>query len=133
MMMTACGGNPPPATTTAAEVNAPRTVDEQIALGQALYASKCAGCHGDSGHGKVPLVGSEALPLDPRPAQKARKEKFATALDVGGFVKRSMPADAPGTLSDTEAFAILAFDLHANGVKLDQVVNPAYAATIKLH
>lgn len=138
---TACGGAAPATAKSATTAGmpgttAPATVEEQIALGQKLYGQKCASCHGANGEGDAkdpPVVGKDALPLEPRPTQKVRKAKFMTAADVGTFVKSTMPADAPGTLTDTEALAILAFDLHANGVKLEKMVDPAYAAGIKLH
>lgn len=137
----ACGGAAPATANSATTAGmpgttAPTTVEEQIALGQKLYGRKCASCHGANGEGDAkdpPVVGKDALPLDPRPTQRVRKAKFATAADVGTFVKSAMPADAPGTLTDTEALAILAFDLHANGVKLDKMVDPTYAGAIKLH
>ena len=45
-----------------------------------------------------------------------------------------MPADAPGSLSLDEYVAILAFDLHANGVDLGaEPFTLDRAATIKIH
>jgi hypothetical protein len=73
------------------------------------------------------------LPLDPRPAQKVRKTQFHTAKDVAEFVVKNMPGDKPGSLAADEYFAILAFDLKANGVALTQPVDGAVAAGIVLH
>jgi cytochrome c len=106
----------------AAEPAAPEasgTAAEAAERGAALYGEKCASCHGDAGQGaKAPaVVGKDALPLDPRAGSK-RKGQFKTAFDVFQFVKTAMPGDAPGSLSDDEYRAIIAFDLKANGVDL---------------
>jgi len=37
---------------------------------------------------------------------------------TGGWAAKHMPGDAPGTLALDDYVAILAFDLHANGVDL---------------
>lgn len=103
--------------------------------GAALYGAKCAGCHGDAGQGaKAPaVVGKDALPLAPRPGSK-RTVQFKTALDVFDFVKTAMPGDAPGSLTDDEYRAIIAFDLKANGVDLTgKDVSDQTLAAIVLH
>lgn len=94
----------------------------QAAQGATLYGEHCGGCHGDSGQGTPggapPVAGKDALPLDPPANAKYRKATFHTARDVYDFVKANMPAKAPGTLSQDQYLAILAFDLTANGVDL---------------
>jgi hypothetical protein len=95
-----------------------------------------ATCHGDAGQGgkkAPPVVGKDALPLDPPAGAKVRKTKFHTAEDVFDFVKEKMPAKKPGSLKPDEYAAILAFDLTANGVKLDKKVTPEVAKSIVLH
>jgi cytochrome c len=95
---------------------------DQVAAGQSLYASKCASCHGAAGEGNgkaPPVVGiaKGALPLEPRPGSK-RTAQFKTVVDVGAFAKASMPPSSPGSLTEDEYWAILAFDLKANGIDL---------------
>jgi hypothetical protein len=51
----------------------------------------------------------------------------------GRVVVANMPGDKPGSLKADEYFAILAFDLKANGVALKQPVDAASAAAITLH
>ena len=116
----------------------PASAEEQIALGAKAYGANCARCHGDAGQGTrkaPPLVGVNALPLDPRPDQKLRKTQFHTALDVAQFAVDNMPPDADDRdeISPTEYWAIVAFDLNANGVRLDGLLSPATAANYKLH
>ncbi|HEU5057196.1 MAG TPA: c-type cytochrome [Kofleriaceae bacterium] len=108
---------------------------EAAERGAALYGQKCASCHGDAGQGaKAPaVVGKGALPLDPRPGSK-RGVQFRTALDVLQYVKARMPGDDPGSLSDEDARAIIAFDLKANGVDLTgKDLSDATLAAIALH
>jgi cytochrome c len=115
-------------------MGAPKSPEDQVALGQKLYAEKCTGCHGANAAGTKDgpaLVGKEALPAQPHAGQK-RSLTFATAQDVASFVKKSMPMDAPGSLTDDEAYAILAFDLHAKGVALGKKLDPTYAGTVRL-
>ena len=131
----ACGGSTKtPASPTSAGVTATSTAD--AALGAKLFASKCSECHGDQGQGSKkapPVVGKDALPKDPRPGQK-RQAQFHTAADVLAFIKAKMPGDDPGSLSDEDALAILAFDLQANGVDLKgQPLTRESAAQITLH
>jgi mono/diheme cytochrome c family protein len=114
-----------------------KAIDEQVAKGKGLYADKCASCHGDAGEGggKTPaVVGKDALPLEaPKTSKKRKGVKFETAADVFAWTKKNMPLKKPGSLTDEEYTAILAFDLVANGVKLEKPLDAAYAAEIKLH
>lgn len=109
-----------PAPASAAAPSGPTAKDQAVAGGQ-LYGELCASCHGGSGEGKgkaPAVVGKTALPLDPPAGAQFRKEKFKTAGDVYAFVKAKMPPKNPGSLTDEQTAAILAFDLQANGVDL---------------
>jgi len=44
----------------------------------------------------------------------------------------TMPPRAPGSLSAEEYWAVLAFDLSANGITLDQKLTPELAATLTI-
>ncbi len=126
----ACGGGN--------EANAPHPTD-QVAWGQELYGKHCASCHGDQGQGHAhdnapPVVGKEALPLDPPSTSKVRKAQFHTAKDVFDFVKANMPKGKAGSLTDEQYAAILAFDLKANGVDLaGKQLDATTATTFVLH
>jgi len=114
-LVAACGGAAPPPTIATA------STDGQAALGATLYAEKCSACHGDKGEGRgktPPVVGANGLPLDPPPTAKKRTAQFKTVADVFQFTKATMPADEPGSLSDEECWAILAFQLQASGKQL---------------
>lgn len=133
LSFSACGGSgAAPAESPASAP--PQTFAEQVALGQTLFGEKCAGCHGDSGEGnkgpRVVGLAEGALPLDPPPSATVRKSQFATVMDVASFVVQAMPPSAPGSLSQEEYFSILAFDLKANGIELDQKLDGALAQTL---
>jgi cytochrome c len=115
---------------------APTSFADQVAAGGTLYAQNCASCHGDSGQGdKAPrVVGLKdgALPLDPPADRKYRKSQFVTVADVASFVVANMPPKKGGSLTNDQYWAILAFDLHANGIDLPAVLTPAVAATLTI-
>src|SRR5262249_41302864 len=88
----------------------PESFSAQVERGQQLYGEHCAKCHGADGTGgKGPaVVGQGAL------------AKFSNAADVYAFASTKMPGDAPGSLPSDQMIAILAFDLHANGIDLEE-------------
>ena len=110
---------------------------DQADDGGKLFGKYCSKCHGDAGQGtkKGPaVVGKTALPLDPPTGAKVRKTQFKTAQDVAAFVAANMPANKPGSLTVDQYYAILAFDLKANGVDVSkEKIDPTTAAAIKLH
>lgn len=114
----------------------PTTAQQQIDAGKKLYTDTCSSCHGAAGQGvanKGPaVVGKDAFPLDPRKGQK-RNVKFHTAADVFAWASKNMPAKAPGSVGTDDMLAIFAFDLTANGIKLDKPLDGDAAAKIVLH
>ena len=122
--------------TPAPSAAAPTSFAAQVAAGETLYAQSCASCHGDSGQGgKAPrLVGLKegALPLDPPADRQYRKGQFVTVADVATFAVANMPPKKAGTLTGDQYWAIVAFDLHANGIDLPAPITPAVAATLTI-
>jgi mono/diheme cytochrome c family protein len=111
------------------------SVQAQIDQGKQLYVDRCAKCHGDAGQGTgkgPPVVGNDAFPQQPRPGAK-RDAEFHTAADVFAWASKHMPGDAPGSLSTDQYLAIFAFDLTANGIKLDKPLDGPAAQAIVLH
>jgi cytochrome c len=111
------------------------TATAQIEQGKQLYVEHCAKCHGDAGQGTdkgPPVVGKDAFPLQARAGAK-RDVAFHTAADVFAWASKNMPGDAPGTLSTDQYLAIFAFDLTANGIKLDKPLDGPAAQAIVLH
>ncbi len=130
-LLIACHHNEPPKSPEPAA----GTVAAQIDQGKQLYVEKCARCHGDAGQGSAkapPVVGKDAFPEKPRSGAK-RDADFHTAADVFAWTAKNMPGGAPGSLSTDQYLAIFAFDLTANGVKLDKPLDAAAAQAIVLH
>ncbi len=112
-------------------------VARQLEMGASAFSAKCSRCHGAAGQGsdRAPLlVGTGALPLQPRAGQK-RTRPFHTALDVALFATQAMPPDEEirATIPEADYWAILAFALSANGVALAAPVSAQNAASIVLH
>jgi cytochrome c len=126
-------GAPPPATAAA---SAAPTFATQVADGQKLYAANCANCHGEAGQGgkgpRVVGLAQGALPLDPPADRKYRKTRFVTVADVADFVVANMPPGKGGSLPPAQYWDILAFDLHANGVDLQQPLTADLAKTLTI-
>ena len=139
LSLAGCGGAsssappppPPPAAAAPTASAAPATFAEQVELGGKLYGENCASCHGASGSGgkAPPVVGLSkgALPLNPPATAKYRKSQFKTVADVADFAVKTMPPTAPGSLSGEQYWAILAFDLKANGINLEKKLDGTVA------
>ena len=111
-----------------------QAIATQIEQGRALYADKCAECHGATAEGTddgPALVGKDVLPREPRAGSK-RTVTFTTAADVLAFVTQNMPADDPGSLQPDEYTAVLAFALSASAIKLDKPLDATTAQAIAL-
>ena len=82
------------------------------AEGAELYRAKCAACHGGRLEGN-PALGVRPLVGDIRHA--VNNLPFAPPLF--GYIRRAMPLDAPGALTDDEVYALVAFLLERAGVR----------------
>jgi cytochrome c len=102
-----------------------------VAQGAAVFAAKCAVCHGPAGEGQVgaPPAGSAAAPKlvgrDPREGfpfgqdpklVKTVGNYWPYATTVFDYVRRTMPLTAPGSLTNNEVYAVVAFLLAQNEV-----------------
>ena len=84
------------------------------AEGAAIYAARCAGCHGKTGREGpndvlVGRVTGDAFPFshDPKlPHTIGNYWPYATT--VFDYIRRAMPPDAPGSLKDDEVYALVA-------------------------
>lgn len=102
--------------------------------GEAIYAQKCALCHGEKGvkpiAGVLPLVGpSKFERIDTM--KTVPYYKYATTLyDV---MRRSMPFPAPKTLSDDELYALSAYILALNKIiREDEVMDAKTLPQVKM-
>jgi cytochrome c553 len=93
------------------------------AQGAAVYAGKCASCHGAAGEGTPAgpkLVGREPADSfifgrDPK-LVKTVGNYWPYATTLFDYVRRSMPITAPGSLANSEVYAVVAFLLAQNGI-----------------
>ena len=90
------------------------------AAGATLFAVRCSGCHGRTGR-EGPndvLVGAqprEGFPFSKNPAiPHTIGNYWPYATTVFDYIRRAMPPDAPGSLSDTDVYNVTAFLLNAN-------------------
>ena len=86
--------------------------------GKKVYAQKCQVCHGDKLQGVAGL--GEALNggrgtlvnSDPKkPPVKTVESYWPYATSVFDYIKRAMPFNAPGSLTDNEVYAVTAYVL----------------------
>ena len=85
--------------------------------GAAIFAAKCAACHGVDGEGTVNdrLVGGQGTIGTERPI-KTIGSYWPYATTIFDYVRRAMPYLTPHTLTDDEAYALTAHLLHENGI-----------------
>jgi len=104
--------------------------------GAGVYAQTCAACHGANGEGGTadPLVGAEpkeTLPFGPD-YERWRGGRPDVPFTIGNYwpyattifdyVRRAMPASAPGSLTADETYALTAWLLARNGIIADAAV-----------
>jgi mono/diheme cytochrome c family protein len=84
------------------------------AQGAAVYAEKCALCHGENGKGgrNAAVVGGG--PLDRINAPKTIANYWPYATTIFDFTRRAMPWQAPRSLSNDEVYAVTAYILALN-------------------
>ena len=104
--------------------------------GAIVYAAQCAACHGDKLQG-VKAAGGPALAggrgtLETRRPIKTVESSWPYATTLFDYVKRAMPFNAPGSLSNNQVYAVVAYILVQ-----DKVITPGEtmdAATLpKVH
>jgi len=91
--------------------------------GRLLFKRQCAACHGAGGVGGPggDLVGGIGTlgGLAPKPTVGSYWPYATTLFD---YVRRAMPYDRPGSLTDSEVYAVVAYLLAANGIVSDDAI-----------
>jgi S-disulfanyl-L-cysteine oxidoreductase SoxD len=88
-----------------------------VADGATVYAAQCAACHGPRGEGTP--VGDRLVGNDPLTATgwgRTIGNYWPYAPTVFDYIRRAMPFDQPGSLTDEEVYAVTAFLLHLNEI-----------------
>jgi S-disulfanyl-L-cysteine oxidoreductase SoxD len=86
--------------------------------GVPIYAAKCAACHGDKGQGVgdfPALVGGIGTLAGKEPLLTVGSY-WPTATTIFDYIRRAMPYQSAGELSDDEVYALTAWLLSANGI-----------------
>lgn len=93
------------------------------ATGAVVYAQKCALCHGPKGEGKDKnprLVGRDPAPgfvfATDFKAPKTIGNYWPYATTLYDYIHRTMPFNAPGSLSPDETYGVVAWLLTENGI-----------------
>ena len=86
--------------------------------GEAVYAPKCAACHGEKGAGKPndQLVGGRGSLSGDQAPVKTVGSFWPYATTLFDYIRRAMPLNAAKSLSDDEVYAVCAYLLQLNGI-----------------
>ena len=96
------------------------------ALGKAVYAERCAACHGETGEDPnySRLVGGQGTLATDKPIQTIGSFwQYATTL--WSYIRRAQPFNNPGSLTADQVYAVTAYLLHRNGIIGEQEVMDA--------
>ncbi|WP_134088031.1 c-type cytochrome [Olivibacter sp. XZL3] len=97
--------------------------------GAVVYQAKCASCHGPKGWDG---------PFDPLVIEEGAMAKtignyWPYATTIFDYIRRAMPYNAPGSLSNEEVYQLTAFLLYANGLLgKDQELNATTLPKIEM-
>lgn len=85
--------------------------------GALVYERNCMACHGEKGSGGISdvLVGGQGS-LESEKPQQTVGSYWPYATTLFDYVRRAMPYQNPGSLSNDEVYAIAAYILHLNGI-----------------
>lgn len=88
-----------------------------VAEGRAIYAAKCAACHGPAGSGGVAdrLTGGTGSLASAKPVRTVASY-WPYATTIFDYVRRAMPLTAPQSLTDSEVYGLVAYLLSVDGI-----------------
>lgn len=113
-----------------------------VAEGEKLYMAQCMMCHNRNGEGLPPLypaiIGRDEkaegfhFASDPK-LVKTIGNYWSHATTVFDYVRRAMPLTAPGSLTDSQVYALTAYLLSANKViPADAVLDAEALKAVKM-
>tara|TARA_B100000029_G_scaffold514248_1_gene616343 strand:- start:224 stop:769 length:546 start_codon:yes stop_codon:yes gene_type:complete len=85
--------------------------------GEKIFNIKCLVCHGKKGLGHTAdqLAGAQ-MSLTSQYPEKTIGSYWPYATTLFDFIRRSMPMDAPGSLTDNETYSLTAYLLYLNNI-----------------
>jgi len=85
--------------------------------GKSVYVQYCQSCHGQEGSGgSADELAGARHGLTDNPPDKTIGTYWPYATTVFDFTRRAMPLNAPGSLSDSQVYAVTAYLLYLNGI-----------------
>jgi len=103
-------------------------------LGEVVYRSNCLACHGDAGEDGINdrLAGGHTTLKSERPV-KTVGSFWPYATTILDYVRRAMPYQTPGALSNDELYSVTAYLLYINDViDKDAVINQQNLPEIRM-
>lgn len=98
-----------------------------VRQGAAVYAAKCARCHGPTGsEGPYDVLVGGGNTLKTTKPVKTIGSYWPYATTLYDYINRAMPFDAPQSLSSDEIYSVIAWLLHQNGIIAEQTVVDAH-------
>jgi cytochrome c len=84
--------------------------------GLLIYNEKCLACHGNGEPSVIKLPGGELFSKHPTDKVKNIGNYWPYATTIFDYVRRAMPYNAPGSLTNQEVYDLTAYLLFANGI-----------------
>jgi S-disulfanyl-L-cysteine oxidoreductase SoxD len=91
-----------------------------VSHGREVFAQLCAACHGEKGEGSVGdrLVGGQGTLATSNPVRTV-VSYWPYAPRLFDYIRRAMPQNAPGSLSNDDVYAVSAYILNLNSLVPD--------------
>ena len=88
-----------------------------VSHGRDVFAQQCAACHGEKGGGGVGdrLVGGRGTAATSNPVRTVGSY-WPYASTLFDYIRRTMPQNAPESLSNNDVYAVSAYILNLNGL-----------------
>ena len=105
-----------------------------VAAGEIVYQQQCAACHGENGENgpNDRLAGGQGT-IDSDAPVKTIGSYWPYATTVFDYVRRAMPYNAPGSLSNDDIYAVTAYLLYLNGIVSEgMVIDAATLPQVKM-
>lgn len=87
-----------------------------VQAGLLIYNAKCIACHGNGEKTESPLPGEPLFLNHPSEKTKTIGTYWPYATTIFDYVRRAMPYNAPGSLTNQEVYHLTAYLLYANKI-----------------